>query len=482
MAGTTTRKARFERITEEHVKALEAMLGAKAVVRGEDEVQGYNCDWTGRFRGKGTVALRPQEPRAVAEALKYCNEHNIAVVPQGGNTGLVGGGVPVFDEVVLSTSALNRVDSIDVDSGCVVAGAGVVLQALDDALAPHRLMVPLDLGAKGSCQIGGNVSTNAGGLRYLRYGSLHGSVLGLEVALADGTLLDLLSTCRKDNTGYDLKQMFIGAEGTLGVVTRVALQAAPRPASVNAAWLGIPTYDGVLRALRLARDHLGETLSAFELVDRASLDVVLEQDPGGKRDPLPNTQTPFHALVEVSGSVAEHDAEKLERFLAAAAEEGVAADGVVATGGRVLGELWAIREGISEALMRRGKIVYKYDVSIPLPYWYDIVTDCRARLAAAGFGDESGVVVAGYGHMFDANMHLNVSSPEANEQLEALLEPWVYEWVSARKGSISAEHGIGLLKAHAIGYSKPPEALALMAKVKTAFDPKGILNPYKVLV
>lgn len=483
-APTPPRHHSFDKINAQHISALKQIVGGDAnCFTDATSLAAYNADWTGRYRGSSQLALRPPTPRAVADALKYCTQHGLAVVPQGGNTGLVGGGVPVYDEVVISTAALNAVESVDADSGCVVAGAGVVLQALDEELAKHNLMVPLDLGAKGSCHIGGNVSTNAGGLRYLRYGSLHGSVLGLEVALADGTLLDLLSTCRKDNTGYDLKQLFIGAEGTLGIVTRVALQAAPRPSSVQAAWIGIQTFEDVRRALRLARRHLGETLSAFEFVDRASLDVVLEGQHASMRlhDPLPDNPTPFHALVEVSGSNEAHDTEKLEHFLEAASEEGIAVDGTVASGGRQLAELWAIREGISEALARRGAPVYKYDVSIPLSCWYDIVTDMRARLSEAGYSDSSGVRVVGYGHMGDANMHLNISSLEVDDRIGDLIEPWVYEWVSSRGGSISAEHGLGQMKASAIGYSKHPEAVRLMAQIKDVLDPSGTLNPYKVL-
>ena len=314
-------------------------------------------DWLGKYRGAARVALKPKTTAQVAAVLAHCNARRLAVVPQGGNTGLVGGSVPVFDEVVLSTSNMTQILSVDATAGVAVAQAGVVLEALDTALAERGLCVPLDLGAKGSCQIGGNVSTNAGGLRLLRYGSLHGAVLGLEVALPDGRVLDLLRTLRKDNTGYDLKQLFIGAEGTLGVVTAVALLAPPRPKAVQVAFLACPDFAAVLATTARARAELGEILSACEFMDRASLQLVASKLDGA-RDPLPSTAGAQYMVVETSGSCGEHDAAKLEAFLEAAMTAGEVLDGTVAADGAQAKALWRLREGVTEALVKAGA-VYK---------------------------------------------------------------------------------------------------------------------------
>ena len=428
------RSGRYARLTDADVSALSEIVGGgSAVVTDSDELERYNVDWMRKYRGASRLALRPSDAQSAAAALRYCSDRRLAVVPQGGNTGLVGGSVPVFDEVVLSVSAMNAVESIDADTGVAVAQAGVVLETLDGALAEKGLMAPLDLGAKGTCMIGGNVSTNAGGLRLLRYGSLHGSVLGVEVALADGSVLDLMSENRKDTTGYDLKNLFVGAEGTLGVVTRVALQGAPRPAAVNVAWLACPSYAAVLDALREARASLGEVLSAFELIDSASLSMALAHQPQN-RDPLPEAESPFYVLVETSGSVNDHDVAKLEAFVEAAVDSGAISDGVLASSARESAALWELREGISDALTARGG-VHKYDVSLPLRDLYAMVDDCRNTMRVTGLEAE-GVTVCGYGHCGDGNLHLNISAPGVDAaRVKGALEPWVYEWVQARKGA-----------------------------------------------
>ncbi len=368
-------------------------------------------------------------------------------------------------------------------------------QALDTALAARGLCVPLDLGAKGSCQLGGNVSTNAGGLRLLRYGSLHGSVLGLEVVLPDGRILDLLRTLRKDNTGLDLKQLFIGAEGTLGVVTAVSLLAPPRPASVQVAFLACADFAAVLAVTARARAELGEILSACEFLDRQSLELCVTHLDGA-RDPLPDAASAAqqYMVVETSGSNAEHDRAKLDAFLESALESGDVLDGTVAADSAQARALWRLREGVTEALVKAGT-VYKYDVSVPQRRMYELVDAMRLRAPTA--------LVVGYGHVGDGNLHLNISSPEGpNATLLATIEPFVYQWTRDARGSVSAEHGLGAMKAHAIGYSKPPTAIALMRDIKAVFDPNGawwravatpicacalrcasagIMNPYKLL-
>ncbi|EAW24412.1 FAD-binding oxidoreductase [Aspergillus fischeri NRRL 181] len=481
------RNPNFAEITEQDVKYFKDLLGAQsAVIDGvttdaTDDIEPFNADWMRKYRGHTKLVLKPQNKEEVSQILKYCNEKKLAVVPQGGNTGLVGGSVPVFDEIVINTSRMNKIHSFDEASGVLVVDAGVILEVADQYLAERGHLFPLDLGAKGSCHVGGNVATNAGGLRLLRYGSLHGNVLGLEAVLADGTIVDSLSTLRKNNTGYDLKQLFIGSEGTIGIVTGVAILCPPRPKAVNVAYFGLESYDQVRQAYKEAKGHLSEILSAFELMDGRSQKLVHEST--GSKYPLEG-EYPFYCLVETSGSNAEHDMEKLEGFLEHIMGEGIVADGVLAQDETQFQSIWRWREGITEALSHLGG-TYKYDVSIPLPELYQLVEDCRERLTKMGFvGDDDSFpvrAVVGYGHMGDSNLHLNISVRQYNKEVEKAIEPWVYEWIQKRNGSISAEHGLGLAKKEFIGYSQNDTMLKLMKQLKTLYDPNGIMNPYKYI-
>ncbi|XP_062849875.1 D-2-hydroxyglutarate dehydrogenase, mitochondrial isoform X2 [Trichomycterus rosablanca] len=330
--------------------------------------------------------------------------------------------------------------------------------------------MPLDLGAKGSCHIGGNVSTNAGGLRLLRYGSLRGTVLGLEVVLADGRVLDCLAKLRKDNTGYDLKQLFIGSEGTLGVVTAVSILCPRKPKSVNVAFLGCSSFQKLLETFQICRGMLGEILSAFEFLDAPCMNLVEQH----LKLSNPITESPFYIVIETAGSNAAHDEEKLHNFLDKVMTSSLVTDGTVATEETKIKALWSIRERITEALRYDG-FTYKYDISLPLEKIYDLVTDMRQHLGSRAKN------VVGYGHLGDGNVHLNITSPSKDPDLLAAIEPYVYEWTSRWQGSVSAEHGLGLKKRNYIYYSKARPAVGLMADVKAMLDPKGILNPYKTL-
>jgi len=366
-------------------------------------------------------------------------------------------------------------------SGTLVADAGCILETVDGYLAERGYGFPLDLGAKGSCQIGGNVATNAGGLRLLRYGSLHGNVLGVEAVLPDGTVVDDLGKLRKNNTGYDIKQLFIGAEGTIGIVTSVSVLCPQRPRAVNVAFFGLESFEKVQQAFREAKSQLSEILSAFELMDAGSQDLVRRVTQN--RRPLEGDH-PFYCLVETSGSNSEHDSEKLEAFLGDVMGKDIVADGVVAQDETQIRALWGWREGIPECLGHWGG-VYKYDVSIPLREMYQLVDDTRARLESAGvIGDTDehpALEVVGYGHMGDSNLHLNVAVRRYDEKVEEALEPFVYEWIAARQGSISAEHGLGFAKKKYIGYSRSDTMIALMKQIKNLYDPNGIMNPYKYI-
>lgn len=436
-----------------------------------------------KYRGQSRLILKPKSTHDVSAILKYCNARHLAVVPQGGNTGLVGGSIPIFDEIIVSLNALASIRSFDAVSGILVVDAGVVLETADTFLAEHRHIFPLDLGAKGSCHVGGNVATNAGGLRLLRYGSLHGTVLGVEAVLPDGTILDDLSTLRKNNTGYDLKQLFIGSEGTLGIITAISIVCPPRPTASNVAFFALDSYAAVQTTFTKAKSQLGEILSAFEMMDGTSQRLVAEVT--GRRRPLQG-ESPFYVLVETSGSNPEHDSAKLEAFLEDLMTTETVSDGVLAQDETQLKSLWAWREGIPECLGHWGG-VYKYDVSIPLPELYQLVEDVRTQMEQSGLltagktSNEQGVDdvvvdVVGYGHIGDSNLHLNVAVRKYDKRVEQALEPFVYEWIQKRRGSISAEHGLGVAKRDFVGYSRGEVELRVMAGLKRHFDPVSLTD------
>ncbi|MCI4377887.1 hypothetical protein PGIGA_G00208920 [Pangasianodon gigas] len=459
----------FSRVTPDDLSFFSELLPGRTIT-DPDVLESCNVDWLRTVKGSSEVLLRPKTTEEVSQLLRYCNERNLAVSPQGGNTGLVGGSVPVFDEIILSTALMNRVLTFDSISGILTCQAGCVLESLSQYVEERDFIMPLDLGAKGSCHIGGNVSTNAGGLRLLRYGSLRGTVLGLEVVLADGRVLDCLAKLRKDNTGYDMKQLFIGSEGTLGVITGVSILCPRKPKSVNVAFLGCSSFQNLLETFQICRGMLGEILSAFEFLDASCMSLVEKH----LKLANPIAESPFYIVIETAGSSAAHDEEKLHNFLEKVMASSLVVDGTVATEEAKIKALWSIRERITEALRHDG-YTYKYDISLPLEKIYDLVTDMREHL-----GNQAKNVV-GYGHVGDGNLHLNITSPRKDAALLAAIEPYVYEWTWKWQGSISAEHGLGLKKRNYIYYSKSQEAVRLMRDFKTMLDPKGILNPYKTL-
>ncbi|KIY50632.1 FAD-binding domain-containing protein [Fistulina hepatica ATCC 64428] len=445
----------------------------------------------GKYRGRSTTILKPKTTQQVSDIVRYCYEKRIGIVPQGGNTGLVGGSVPVNDELVLSLSNMNQVRKFDPVAGILVADAGCILEALIEYLAPKNHIMPLDLGAKGSCQIGGNVSTNAGGLRLLRYGSLHGSVLGLEVVLPNGQILDQLTTLRKDNTGYDLKQLFIGAEGTLGIVTGVSILTPPAPQATTNVMFALPCFENILPLYSQVKRGLGEILSAFEYLDRTAYDMSVKHNQGRALTPEEVEGARCFVLMETSGSNKEHDEEKLNRLLEEllGVEEPLINTGVISQTPAQFASLWALREGVTEAIAKEGKC-YKYDISVPQASFQECVDAIREHLRSNGLLREEGEPVEGrpkvkhvlgYGHVGDGNLHLNVVAETYTDDIQNALEPYIYEMVASHRGSVSAEHGVGLMKTHALHYSKDEVSLCLMRKIKAIFDDRGIMNPGKVL-
>ncbi|TPX30493.1 hypothetical protein SmJEL517_g05951 [Synchytrium microbalum] len=460
-ARVISRSPEFAKLTDADIQFFNSVLPTPgSVLTSSDDVAPYGVDWMKKYQARPgdnlTAVLRPSTTEQVSQILKHCNERKIAVVPQGGNTGLVGGSIPVFDEVVLSTQKMDGIYAFDEISGIVTCGAGAILEKLDLWLAEKGYMCPLDLGAKGSCHIGGNVATNA----------------GLEIVLPDGRILDLLSTLRKDNTG------------TIGLITGVSILTPRRPSSVQVATLAAPSFEAVQQIYLKTRAALGEILSAYEFFDSGSAKLVAHHLPSVRH---PFEQHPeFYVLIETQGSSEEHDAEKLSGLLTDLMDSGLVTDGALAQDTTQFHSMWKAREGIPEACSKEGGNL-KYDLSVPVPALYSIVTDMRERLASKGLykPDGSGQVshVVGFGHLGDGNLHLNITQKGGvfHPEVADAVEPFVYELVKKQRGSISAEHGSGLMKAPYLTYSKGPENIRAMRQIKTLFDPNGIMNPYKYL-
>ncbi|XP_050422822.1 D-2-hydroxyglutarate dehydrogenase, mitochondrial-like [Adelges cooleyi] len=467
-----TTRGNYAKVTSADVQHFKSILGEGNVLTGDQDVQPYNVDWMKYMSGESRTVLKPKTTEDVSAILEYCNDKMIAVCPQAGNTSISGGSVALFDEVVLSMQRMNNIIDFNPLSGVLVCEAGCVLESLMGHVESHGFMMPLDLGSKGSCQIGGNVSTNAGGIRVIRYGTLQGCVLGLEAVTADGSVLDCLNTMRKDNTGYHLKHLFIGSEGTLGVVTKVAILCPILPKHISVAFIGLDSYEKVLKLFSIARQEFAETLSSFELMDNTTITAVEDNLKLGC--PIANVH-PFYVLIELATSQPNLN-RHLENILEKALDDSIITDATTADQTSTINKIWKVRERSIEALMKYG-YVYAYDISTPLNCFYDIVELLRDKLKDVA----DCKAVCGFGHIGDGNLHLNVATREYNKELSGIIEPFVYGWTSECRGSISAEHGIGYIKRNYLERTKNGKALGLMQSLKHTMDPKCILNPYKVI-
>ncbi|KAI6181919.1 FAD-binding PCMH-type domain-containing protein [Aphelenchoides besseyi] len=471
--GLTSEKRRdYSFLEESDLKYFEKQIGKQNVL--VEDLETYNVDWMKWYTGNAKCVLTPESAEQVSAILRHCYTRRLAVVPQSGNTGLVGGSVPVFDEIVLSTRKLNKHFKLYPSSGIVECDAGFVLHELDERLEPHGYIMPIDLGARGSCYIGGNIATNAGGIRLIRYGSLHGNVLALQVVIPDehGTILELGSNLRKDNSDLKTYQLFIGSEGQLGVITRASILVTPKPTSVSLAFLGTNSFKNCTEILRIAKQFLGEILSSFELMDAESMRSIKENV--GMESVLKSNPA-FNLLVEISGSNQTHDSEKMENFLSHCLENGLAQDGIMAESGADSAYLWKLRENASLALNFDG-YVYKHDLSLPLDHFYELSDVVRERLKGTEFKR-----VVTFGHVGDGNTHLNVTAAKFDQKIYERLYPFIYEWVHKHGGSISAEHGIGRLKRPYHHCFASPANQRINSQIKRAFDPRGILSPYKMI-
>ncbi len=456
-----------------------ALVGDRYAVTDPEEQEKYLVEGRNLYRGTSPLILRPGTVKEVAAILKLANDTGTPIVPQGGNTGLVGGQIPRGGEIVLSLGRLDRIREVDAASNTMTVEAGVVLMTAQAAAAQADRLFPLSLAAEGSCTIGGNLSTNAGGTGALAYGVARDLVLGLEVVLADGRVLNVLNKLKKDNTGYDLRNLFIGAEGTLGIITAAVVKLFPRPRSVETAFVGVPSPRAALDLLNLVQERTGGATTSFELMKRLAIEMAVKHGPGC-RDPLTGTH-PWYVLLEVSSSEREGLRAALESALAAGAEAGLVNDATIAASLDQRQSFWRLRELLPEAQKPEGASI-KHDVSVPLANVHDFLAEADAAVEALIPGSRP----VPFGHLGDGNMHYNVTQPVGADR-DAYLARWydmnaaVHAVVKKHGGSISAEHGIGVMKRKLLPEVKDPVAIEVMRALKRTLDPKGILNPGKVL-
>jgi FAD/FMN-containing dehydrogenase len=451
---------------------LKAILKTpEKIILDPEKAKAFGGDWTKEYTPSPLGVVFPETTEEVSQILKLCSERNQKVVPSGGRTGLAAGAVARVGELVLSLERMNRILSLDPVGLVIETEAGVPTQKIQMAAKEAGLFFPLDLAAKGSSHIGGNCATNAGGLKFIRYGGMREQVLGLEVVLADGTILDMNSSLRKNNTGYDLKQLFIGSEGTLGVITRTTLRLVGAPKNQGLLLVGVSDFQKLLQILE-ASHKANLPLTAFEIFSQKAYEFV--QSYGGVEKPLDQTY-PYYALIEV-----EYESlNPLGGFFEALFEKNLVEDGTLGDSSRSFEALWALRERITESVGAQC-IVRKNDISVPIPRMGDFVADLHRIYQNPRYQAFSLVI---FGHLGDGNIHLNHAAPKGTpgffETIESL-EQEIFSCLKTYKGSISAEHGIGLIKKKDLSFSRSPLEIEMMVRLKKTFDPKNILNPGKI--
>jgi FAD/FMN-containing dehydrogenase len=462
------------------INDLKDLLGPKGWSTDTDILAQHNAEARGKFSGQAELILFPANTDEVAKAVTICAKHDIAVVPQGGNTGRCGGAVAGQKQVLLNLKRMNKIIEIDARDFTATVEAGAILQNIQDACEKEDLLFPLSLGAEGTCQIGGNLATNAGGLNVIRYGNARDLCLGLEVVLPDGNVWNGLSRLRKDNTGYDLRDLFIGAEGTLGIITKATIKLFARPQHIATAWLAVPSPECAVDVLALARRQTGDAIIAFELLGNFAHDIAISYLPNLKA-PLA-TKTDWHILIELGSSRPNDDLQTLlVDLLSKAVEIGLATDATIAQSDAQRKNLWAIREGIPEAQGFEGGSI-KHDVSVPVSR----VPELLERGIKAAQALIPGIRPCPFGHVGDGNIHFNFTQPVVMEK-SAYLARWeslnsvIHDIVADLGGSISAEHGIGKLKREELAHYASEEKMKLLRAIKTAIDPDGRLNPGKVV-
>src|SRR6187397_1138846 len=455
------------------------IVGANYAITDPAMQEPYLREMRDLYHGNTPMVLRPGSVAEVSAVLKLANETRTAVVPQGGNTGLVGGQIPHHGEIVRSLNRLDKIREVDATSNTITAEAGVSLGRVREAAANVERLYPLLLPSEGTCTVGGNLSTNAGGTTAVSWGVARQQALGLEVVLADGRVLNNLNKLKKDNTGYDLKNLFIGAEGTLGVITAATLRLVPRPRSVETAWAAIPSVQAAVDLLGLATELTAGGVTSFEIMAREGIDIVLKHSTG-TRDPL-STKSPYSVLIELSSQRPEGLRESLEQILAEGLEKGLVLDATICESVEQAKAFWRIRELFGEMQGREGGSI-KHDISVPvanIPAFIEEGNAAAKKLIP-------GCRPLPFGHVGDGNIHYNITQPVGADKAEYLkrwddMNDTIYKIVLKYGGSVSAEHGVGIVKREYLPKIKDPVAYELMKTLKRTLDPKGILNPGKVL-
>ncbi|WP_022720575.1 FAD-binding oxidoreductase [Rhodopseudomonas sp. B29] len=464
-------------LSPELIARFTAIVGERHALTDAREIEAYVTEERNLYRGRSPLVLRPGSTEEVAAICRLASEARVGIVPQGGNTGLVGGQTPLNGEVVISLKRMDKIREVDTSSNTMTVEAGVVLQTAQEKADEVDRLFPLALGAQGSCTIGGNLSTNAGGTAALAYGLARDMALGVEVVLADGRVLNLLSKLKKDNTGYDLRDLFIGAEGTLGIITAATLKLFPKPRAVETAFVGLQSPEAALKLLGIAQAEAASSLTSFELIAEIALDFSVRHE--GNRDPL-QSRYPWYVLIELS-SPRDDARGALESILERGMEDGLVDDAAIAASTTQSQAFWKLREDISHAQKPEGGSI-KHDVSVPVASVPRFIAEANEAVVKL----IDGCRPVPFGHLGDGNIHYNVSQPIGADKA-AFLARWhevntaVFDIVLRLGGSISAEHGIGALKRDDLPGVKDKTAIELMRTIKAAFDPLGIMNPGKVL-
>lgn len=454
------------------LEQLKKVVGPGGFREGDDIEERNYRDWMGARSIAPPLLLRPASTRQVSEIMALCHQAGQPVAPQGGLTGLVSAAAPMDGEIALSFERMKRVIEVDPLTSTMTVEAGVELQTIQEQADGHGLLFPLDLGARGSCTIGGNLSTNAGGNRVIRYGMTRDLVLGVEAVLADGTVIDGLHKLRKNNTGYDLKQLFIGSEGTLGIICKAVLKLAPKPLSQSVAFCGLKDFDSVTALLVNLQSALGANLSAFEVIWNNTYRLIEDKVPHVSV-PLPNDYD-FYVLVESMGSNQEQDQELFLNALETVINQGIVGDAVIADSADKITKLWAVRDGAAE-VMGVG-YMHAYDVSLEIADMGYFGEEVERRLR----GKWPDAVMGLFGHIGDGNVHIIINVGKETRKLHLEIDEVIYKLIQELNGSVSAEHGIGMMKKPFLPYSKSEAEINLMRALKNTLDPRGILNPGRI--
>ena len=457
------------------VEDLKNIVGSSNVLTGVEDLLVWGSDWTKVFKPKPMCIVLPAETKEVSEILAYCHKNGLAVTPSGGRTGLCAGAVATDGEVVLSLSRMHKILEVDPVGLTITAEAGVTTEALQISARENGLFFPLDLASKGSCQIGGNIATNAGGVKLIRYGGMREQVLGLEVVLASGEILDMNVALRKNNSGYDLKQLFIGSEGTLGVVTKAVLRLTSKPRQLHLTVMAVSKFESILRILHQCT-LASLSITAFEFFTDVAHKIVLQRSPGAK-SPFQNVSS-FYVLLEIEQTGEEGE---LERLLESLFEKGLITDATIAANSTQFKELWGLRENITESLAAHGQ-VRKNDISLAINKLDAFLSALQSLLASKACENMELVL---FGHIGDGNLHINYVSPKSRDSAEfhmaaRAIEEDVFKLLADFDGSISAEHGIGLTKKKDLHFTRSQSEVEWMRVTKKSWDPKGILNPGKI--